>query len=184
MDTLIKILTILNTILILSATLVTTILKSTIEKYIDKKVASIDNITKLKQERILFTKKYTQENVIMELKSLFSMYMGFIDGTINSKGENKVENLTQKSLELIPLYGSSKTVELFADFKQFIFNNETDSNIMFAYVSVILSRLRFDFSNEWVEPKTFLEVNLKDLDKLSKEYDKKITDLKKYFEKS
>ena len=181
MDEFIDILTLINSILFIALGIIVFIYRSFLDKYIDKKVESIDFKNQLKQERMFFTKKYTQENFIQETLSLFDFYMGFINGDI-IQGKFDMRIFNEKSNRYIPKYGSPKTVELFAEYRQYRFGTEDDIFVNTAYVTMLLSRLRFDFSREWVEPDVFLKINMSDYDKLDKRYHQRIKQLKKFSE--
>lgn len=140
---------------------------------------SADQDRKLNQERVLFTRQYTQEIVAKDVRSLFDSYYKFIDGSykdLEDKALKKVtEGINKKSLSIISMFGSPKTVRLFALYKQFSFSidvhQEKYSIHQMAYISILLSRLRYDYSSEWIEPIIFLKTNINDISKLSSDLD-------------
>lgn len=139
-----------------------------------------------RHERLLQQEAYYKQISGASIEELFRKWTEmFVDFT---KMESFTAKDAQELTQLVIMYGSDKTVELYSKYMNVVFTGkiksempELEDHIMLYFYATLLSSFKYDFTGFQVSPEYFLKSKINDYDE---KFTKKILkEVKKYINK-
>lgn len=90
----------------------------------------------------------------------------FING-LGKLAANEAVNKLNKVITTICAYGSPSAVKILEEYQKEIFNNGgKDTKILFAYLGLLISQIKFDITGEIMSPESWLIIKINDYHKI------------------
>lgn len=154
-----------------------------------------------KQHKELFERKYYKDVATEEIVELLNKWITVIYDTKNSflsKPFKRCENAEEKKIAIagqmrnmhtkLLLYCSSVTILLFAKYMQDIYDgkytpecSESNKNENLFVVALIVSNIKFDYSNDFTDPMNILEMKITDIKEKHKYYKQFKKDYREFY---
>lgn len=101
----------------------------------------------------------------------------FING-LGKLDEKEALNNFNKVISTICAYGSPKAVKLLEGYQKEVFNKTSPNpNILFAYLGLLISQIKFDITGEIMSPESWLIIKIKDYTRIQNDIAKTMNNL-------
>ncbi len=154
----------------------------------NKMAKSKDKTTELDSNRNLFERKYYKDISTDKVVKLLEEWLSYLFDikAIENINLKKFNNLMSKTV----LYCSTTTIELLSEFQQFNYKgiNENEprlkhSNEFLFLLSLLISSIKYDFTNEYINPIKLIKIKIKDIKTIENDLNKYEKKYKKYINK-
>lgn len=157
-----------------------------IPKIIENRISKKDELV---NSRKLQIESYFRQLSGDKLQNIFSSWTGlFFDDMEKQKNSHRLEREIGDLIKKTIMFSSARTVKLMSYMQSYIYKNNdskksTESTVdpikQMAYLSMIITSLKYDFSGYKIEPYIIMKSKITDFDDIKEKYDKYILEIEK-----
>lgn len=101
----------------------------------------------------------------------------FING-LGKLSEQEALNKFNKVISTVCAYGSPSAVKILEEYQKEVFSKKPkDSNVLFAYLGLLISQIKFDITGEIMSPESWLIIKIKDYTRIQNDIAKTMNTL-------